>query len=218
MPQFVLGRLRRLVLKQLFKASDFVKASNLSRRVWTEVEFSSSSSSSPAVLLDDALRQIPPFDRIECGMVLVLRRHIQPEKDDFFDDTPQSYSPIDGQPDYLSDYFFSNPRTKRHHYLSDYFFPNSRPKRRRSSDGDDADSLPSNLSSIFPDFVTLPQTHTKVAVIDLSTLLSPVELDEVHNHHPRFQKPVLFLRPDDPITVDAVLSLWRLKGMVMHDK
>lgn len=74
------------------------------------------------------------------------------------------------------------------------------------------------LFSNFPDYVTLPQVHSKVPVFDLSVLLSESDMDDLRAHDQRFQSTALFLRPDDSASVDAVLALWKLKGFIRHDK
>lgn len=72
-------------------------------------------------------------------------------------------------------------------------------------------------SSTLPEFVTLPQTDSKVPVFDLTRLLSPVDLEEIRAVHPRFQNSALFYRPADPETVEAMLTLWKLNGFVKGD-
>ncbi|KAF7594481.1 hypothetical protein BBP40_009114 [Aspergillus hancockii] len=68
-----------------------------------------------------------------------------------------------------------------------------------------------------PEFVMLEQVQSKVPVFEFARLFSKEELEELWGHDSRFQSPALFLRPDDKITVDAMLALWKLKGFVRHD-
>ena len=182
MSAFFLDHVRRDLVRRVMKASDFVKGSNVKRCVWTELPSSFSGSS-----IEEALKQVQPFDRIECGVVMVLS-------------SDGSNSSL-GKSSSIASRFSS--------FLARLWLPYARRKTHFSS------SI--TVSSIFPDFVTLPHTQSKVPVIDLSVLLSPVELDQLRNHHPRFTKSMLFLRPDDPVTVDAVLALWRFKGLFMYD-
>jgi hypothetical protein len=68
------------------------------------------------------------------------------------------------------------------------------------------------------DYLTLPQTHSKVPIFNLSALLSPHHLERIRGSHPRFQDDALFFSPKGKVGIDAILSLWRLKGSVMHDR
>jgi hypothetical protein len=68
-----------------------------------------------------------------------------------------------------------------------------------------------------PEFVMLEQVQSEVPVFELARLFSEKELEELWAYDSRFQSPALFLRPDDKITVDAMLALWKLKGLVRHD-
>lgn len=74
-----------------------------------------------------------------------------------------------------------------------------------------------SLSSL-PEYVTLPQTQTKVPVLDLSVLLSESDLEGLKAHDARFQSSALFFRPDDSLTADALLALWKLQGLLRHDE
>lgn len=72
--------------------------------------------------------------------------------------------------------------------------------------------------SSLPDFVTLPQTQSKVPVFDLSLLFSEADMEELKSYHPRFSSSALFFRPDNSVTVDAMLALWKLKGLLRPDE
>ncbi|KAL1963385.1 hypothetical protein VTN77DRAFT_8401 [Rasamsonia byssochlamydoides] len=74
------------------------------------------------------------------------------------------------------------------------------------------------FTSVFPDYVTLPQRGTKVPVFDLSVLLSETDRERLRQCHPRFRQQALFFRPGGTVPVDAMLSLWRLKGFTMYDR
>lgn len=73
------------------------------------------------------------------------------------------------------------------------------------------------LVSNFLNYVTLPQVRSKVPVFDLSMLLSESDLEDLRAHDSRFQSAAIFLRPDDSISVDAVLALWKIQGFIRHD-
>lgn len=74
-----------------------------------------------------------------------------------------------------------------------------------------------SISSL-PEYVTLPQTQTRVPVLDLSVLLSESDLESLKAHDSRFQSSALFLRPNDSLTADALLALWKLQGLLRHDE
>lgn len=157
MPDFLLGRARREVVESLKKASNQFKRSGREKGVWREVELDGDSEDA----IVEGLRRLPSFERMGCGVVLIL----------------ESGRPLSSSPE------------------------------------------PAALnSSMFPDFVTLPQTKSKVPVLDLSVLLSEDDLNALREHHPRFRERMLFFRAEDRVTVDAIISLWRFKGSVMHDR
>jgi hypothetical protein len=86
------------------------------------------------------------------------------------------------------------------------------------SEGSSPGSPSGPLTSVFPDYVTLPQRGSKVPIFDLSVLLSEADLERLRHVHPRFRQPALFFRPGGRIFVDAMLALWRLKGSTMYDR
>ena len=71
--------------------------------------------------------------------------------------------------------------------------------------------------SALPDYVTLPQTGSKVPIYDLGVLLSEANRQSLRDAHHLFREQVLFFRPTRPKTLQVSLALWRLKGYVMHD-
>lgn len=73
-------------------------------------------------------------------------------------------------------------------------------------------SPPSSSQSVFPEYVTLPQTQSKVPVFDLSMLFSNAEQEELRSSYPHFQGTAVFFRPDDTVTVQTMLGLWKLKS------
>ncbi|KKA25564.1 hypothetical protein T310_0444 [Rasamsonia emersonii CBS 393.64] len=93
----------------------------------------------------------------------------------------------------------------------------------QESDESSREILPSespstSFTSVFPDYVTLPQRGTKVPVFDLSVLLSETDREQLRKSHPRFRNQALFFRPGGTVPVDAMLALWRLKGFTMYDR
>ncbi|KAL5360015.1 hypothetical protein BJX96DRAFT_174897 [Aspergillus floccosus] len=76
----------------------------------------------------------------------------------------------------------------------------------------------SSSEDTLPEFIELPQTKSKVPVFDLRRLLSRGDLDEVRNYHPRFRSPALYFRPDESRTIEAMLALWKLQGLVRGDE
>lgn len=85
----------------------------------------------------------------------------------------------------------------------------------------DGDTSSGPFMSVFPDYVTLPQSGSRVPVFDLNVLLSQSHQQEFRQIYPHFGTQVgvqaWFFRPDGPKSVSAVLALWRLKGYIMYD-
>lgn len=73
-------------------------------------------------------------------------------------------------------------------------------------------------STLFSGTILLPQTQRTVPIFNLSELLSNADLrklrEAVASH---FQHPALFFRPDDPVSIDTMLSLWKLKRFLAPD-
>lgn len=72
--------------------------------------------------------------------------------------------------------------------------------------------------TIFSGTVLLPQTQRTVPVFNLTELLSSSDLrqlgDAAASH---FQHTALFFRPDDRLSVETMLSLWKLKRFLAPD-
>ncbi|KAL4897687.1 hypothetical protein BDV59DRAFT_168290 [Aspergillus ambiguus] len=150
MPDFVLAQTRASIVKQIKRASDRYKRTNVANGVWKTVEMDAVSEHH----LHEALTRLEAFARMETGGVLVLG-------------SSQTTSAVE---------------------------PNA---------GND-----------LPEFIELAQTKSKVPVFDLRRLLSAADVDEIRNYHPRFQSPALFFRPDESMTIGAMLALWKLKGLL----
>ncbi|KAE8382807.1 hypothetical protein BDV26DRAFT_209518 [Aspergillus bertholletiae] len=74
-----------------------------------------------------------------------------------------------------------------------------------------------NPVGTLPEYVTLPHLPSKVPVLELAQLFSEKELAEIRGYDSRFRSPALYFRPNDKITVNAMLALWKLKGFLRHD-
>ncbi|KAB8258438.1 hypothetical protein BDV32DRAFT_125794 [Aspergillus pseudonomiae] len=79
------------------------------------------------------------------------------------------------------------------------------------------DKATSNTVGTLPEYLMLPHLPSKVPVFELAQLFSEKELEEIWGYDPRFQSPALYFRPNDPITVNAMLALWKLKGFLRHE-
>ncbi|KNG89997.1 hypothetical protein ANOM_001149 [Aspergillus nomiae NRRL 13137] len=79
------------------------------------------------------------------------------------------------------------------------------------------DEAISNAVGTLPEYLMLPHLPSKVPVFELAQLFSEKELEEIWGYDPRFQSPALYFRPNDPITVNAMLALWKLKGFLRHE-
>ncbi|KAE8134216.1 hypothetical protein BDV38DRAFT_165577 [Aspergillus pseudotamarii] len=79
------------------------------------------------------------------------------------------------------------------------------------------DKATSNVVGTLPEYLMLPHLPSKVPVFELGQLFSKKELEEIWGYDSRFQSPALYFRPNDKITVDAMLALWKLKGFLRHD-
>lgn len=73
-------------------------------------------------------------------------------------------------------------------------------------------------STLFSGTILLPQTQRTIPVFNLSELLTDSHLrklrDAAASH---FQHPALFFRPDDPLSIETMLSLWKLKRFLASD-
>lgn len=65
---------------------------------------------------------------------------------------------------------------------------------------------------------TLPQTQSKVPCFDMSVLLSESDMQTLRETAaPHFQNTALFFRPNSQLSVDVMLSLWKLKCFLAED-
>lgn len=190
MPDLLLRRWRDMVLKSLEEACLFCVPSNATRKVWSIVPLDGGDCYSEAALVE-ALGRLEAIEGMARGVVLVVGPRAKINRSRYYKDTGGK-----------------EPKLKREAEISPEEL-SSVPTEERG-----VDAL---ISSTLPDFVTLPQTRSKVPVFDLSALLSDADLDALGMCHWRFTETALFLRPDEPYTVDAVLALWRLKGSAMSD-
>ena len=156
MPEFLLGRMRKMVMLKLTRAARLHKQIGAPNGVWTAVEMGSSGQAEGDLV--EGLKQLGLFERMGTGGVLVMG------------------------------------------------------PRERDPSASDQDSPPSSSQSVFPEFVTLPQTQSKVPVFDISVLFSEAEQEELRKSYPHFQGSAIFFRPDDTVTVQTMLALWKLKS------
>jgi hypothetical protein len=90
-------------------------------------------------------------------------------------------------------------------------------ERRENGDSETAQEQVQDhepAKSLYPDFVTLPQSQSKVPVFDLTELLSQADLAEIRNYGPHFGNTALILSPVNPAAVQALLALWKLKAFL----
>ncbi|PWY92744.1 hypothetical protein BO70DRAFT_425413 [Aspergillus heteromorphus CBS 117.55] len=79
---------------------------------------------------------------------------------------------------------------------------------------------PSSTHGVLPKIPTtvfISHKRKRVPVFDLTVMFSEAELRELRAHHPRFDNMVLVFRPDSKPTVNAMLLLWKLKGLIYQD-
>jgi len=143
----------------------------------------------------EGLQKIGELDQMAWGGVLILKS-VRPGNQKQYEEDGKSVS---GHP--------RQPSGSREMAISSSAVPRSSPTLPG----------PSRLTQL-PDFITLPSQGTQVPVFDLVDLLSDHDLDELRQHHPRFDRDALFFRPGGNIPVDAMLAMWRLKGYSMHDR
>ncbi|KAJ5119052.1 hypothetical protein N7476_011405 [Penicillium atrosanguineum] len=68
------------------------------------------------------------------------------------------------------------------------------------------------------DEVVHPQTQKKIPVFDLSKLLGESDLERLRQTEAaHYQQVALFFRPEDPSSIKAMLSLWKLKQFLVED-
>ncbi|OJZ89124.1 hypothetical protein ASPFODRAFT_127057 [Aspergillus luchuensis CBS 106.47] len=69
-----------------------------------------------------------------------------------------------------------------------------------------------------PEIVCISKQKKVAPVFDLTVMLGEEELTELREYCPGlFGKTAVVLRPDNKVTVDAMLALWRLRGFVRSD-
>ncbi|KAJ6009597.1 hypothetical protein N7522_004613 [Penicillium canescens] len=147
-PDIVLQSMRRHVCKKLDAASNKYKHVGKFNGVWRAVDLHEYSDSA----VEDALGRLEPFERMECGGLLLL--------------------------------------------------------------GSKPDGASPGSNGSYLDSVALPQTGSQIPVFDLPSLLSESDLAKLRESHPKFQHTALFFRPDNEMTIDAMISLWRLKRLL----
>lgn len=69
-----------------------------------------------------------------------------------------------------------------------------------------------------PEIVCISKQKKVAPVFDLTVMLGEEELTELKEHCPGlFGKTAVVFRPDNKVTVEAMLALWRLRGFVRSD-
>ena len=152
MPEFLLGKLRRLVLEKVTRGAGKWKRTGDGHGAWFPIELDVAPGFEALV---EGLKRLGSIEKMETGGVLIMG---SPRKD--------SSVPEDGE----------------------------------------------QASSAIPDYVTLPQTQSKVPVFDLGALFSEAEMEELRNFYEGFRNEALFLKPNHRSTVNAILALWKLKN------
>lgn len=72
--------------------------------------------------------------------------------------------------------------------------------------------------TLFAETFILPHSHRSVPVFNVADLLSMSDLQKLRDAAPsHFQHTALFFRPDDPLTIETMLSLWKLKRFLAPD-
>lgn len=70
----------------------------------------------------------------------------------------------------------------------------------------------------FSETARLPQTQQTVPIFNATTLFSGSDLRKLRSAAaPHFQNTALFFRPDDPMSIETMLSLWKLKRFLAPD-
>lgn len=71
---------------------------------------------------------------------------------------------------------------------------------------------------ILSDTVMLPQAQKRIPIFDLSALLSESDLHGLFEAvRPHFHNRALLFRPASPVSVETLLSLWKLKRFLAED-
>lgn len=153
MGEFLLEKLRRMVLGKVTKAAGRWKRTEDGEGVWTPFELDGDAHGSDALV--EGLKRLGSIEKMETGGVLIMGTH-----------------------------------------------------RKNTSIPEEGEEP----SFAFPDYVTLPQTQSKVPVFDLGVLFSEAEIEGLKNFYEGFRTDALFLRPNHRSLVDAMLALWKLKN------
>lgn len=70
----------------------------------------------------------------------------------------------------------------------------------------------------FSEDVTHPRTRSKIPVFDLSVLLSEADMEILRGTRaPHFKNTALLFIPDDRVSIETMLSLWKLKRFLAED-
>ncbi|RHZ65301.1 uncharacterized protein CDV56_100610 [Aspergillus thermomutatus] len=162
MPEFVLERMRKHVLKQL---KDMYGVQKRSKPRLGSLRIIKTKDNSYDALLE-GLRCLEEIERMECGGVLVMDRQLEQREN--------------GDSSTAQEQVHDNESAK----------------------------------SPYPECVTLPQVQSRVPVFDLTELFSQSDLAEIRGYGPLFENAALFLSPDDPTAVQALLALWKLKAFL----
>ncbi|KAJ5970974.1 uncharacterized protein N7479_000892 [Penicillium vulpinum] len=149
-PEVMLRSMRDVVVKKLGAVLEKYKRVGTPNGVWRALDLPEYSDAA----LKEALESLEPFDRMECGGVLLLG------------------------------------------------------SKNSTSAGD------MSRSNGSLDSVALTQTGSKVPVFDLSVLFSESDINKLRESHGQFQHTALFFRPEDPLGIDAMIFLWRIKRLL----
>lgn len=229
MPSFALKHMRKMVMKELKKTCPKVNNSASRHCVWTTIELRENSPASLAY----GLQKMKDLDNMECGGILImgfvpLKQNIKDAnvqesvKDTTIDDLPaRGVSGSDIPSSSHRSVSQCSPKIGESRGTQGEVMGSAPPSSSiptSSTSNSTAERSACSFSSVFPDFITLPQRGSKVPVFDLSALLTDSEREELRKHHPRFREAALFFLPRGTITTGAMLALWKLKGFVMYDE
>ncbi|KAE8148664.1 hypothetical protein BDV25DRAFT_157885 [Aspergillus avenaceus] len=231
MPEFMLARLRSEAIKLIKSASDAFKRSDVPNGVWTSVDMEEYSEAA----LDEGLDYLEPIAHMGRGAVLVLGERqpdhdVKAESQGSSTDIALQESDVEEVESGSQDSSTDKPLQEggsveavpeSQDPSTDTELQEGSPEEARSELQDTEVNLDSTdavcVSDALPEYVTLPQTQSKVPVFELLELFSDEEMDELRSYHPRFNSPALFFRPTDKLTVNTMLALWKLKGYIRQD-
>jgi hypothetical protein len=193
MAGYVLQHMKKDTVKELKKACLVGQKLEDKTGVWRVLDIGEGGEKG----LHEGLRKIGELDQMACGGVLVLKSASLRNREQCEQDG-ENISECSGP--------LIHPRQTE-------ILPPSLPLTTPSPTIPEA-----SRSRELPDFIALPNEGTQVPVFDLTHLLSDHDLEELRQHHPRFQQDALFFRPGGNVPVDAMLAMWRLKGYLIHDR